>query len=308
MSTPTPPKPRQPIESRLGHLCCFIETRNDDGYFTGSGFLFDDVEVVENDERKPGWRPVRGSYVVTNRHVLFGLPEDEKKPNSITINVRKLDAKTAEYKWHSINLDENEIDSNVFVHDNPDVDVAVIDLANRRLEDLGSSRPVSALNAIDNHPMLTAECTDDVVIVGFPLGYYDERNHYPIVKRGIIASAWGSNFDGEPFFLIDAKLFPGSSGSIVLSKPIDHVVKDGKTYAAADGKQYALLGIYSGEPDLGTENDPEYVDVGIVWYANLIDETIKSKTVWDAGVSPTNTLGHSVDPPDGKLNPSSFVG
>ena len=161
MSSPTPQKSRQPIESRLGHLCCFIETRNDDGYFTGSGFLFDDVELAENDERKPGWRVVKGSYVVTNRHVLFGLPEDEKQPNSVTINVRKIDEKTAEYRWHSINLDENEIESNIYVHDNPDVDVALVDLTSRR-DDLGSTRPVSALNAIDKHPMLTVECTDAV--------------------------------------------------------------------------------------------------------------------------------------------------
>ncbi|MGB7344816.1 MAG: hypothetical protein WBD20_11410, partial [Pirellulaceae bacterium] len=66
---------RQTVESRLGHLCAFIEMRNDDGLSTGSGFLYHDLEVGEKDEPGPQWRKLNGSYVVTNRHVIFDLPE-----------------------------------------------------------------------------------------------------------------------------------------------------------------------------------------------------------------------------------------
>ena len=39
---------------------------------------------------------------------------------------------------------------------------------------------------------------------------------------------WGVGFRGDPYFLIDAKLFPGSSGCVLLSKPVDMVMSDGR--------------------------------------------------------------------------------
>jgi hypothetical protein len=44
-------------------------------------------------------------------------------------------------------------------------------------------------------------------------------NVFSIVKSGNISSKWGNRFGGEPYFLIDARLFTGSSGSLVISKP-----------------------------------------------------------------------------------------
>ena len=52
-------------------------------------------------------------------------------------------------------------------------------------------------------------------------------NLFPIVKSGIIASRWKTGFKGKPYFLIDAKLFPGSSGSVVITKPADFVIRNG---------------------------------------------------------------------------------
>ena len=91
------------------------------------------------------------------------------------------------------------------------------------------------------------EASSDVLVVGYPRGFYDDVNLFPVIKSGIIASRWGANFKGEGYFLIDAKLFPGSSGSIVVSKPIDILVKNGQIMHASE-KQFAFLGVFSGEP------------------------------------------------------------
>ena len=168
--------------------------------------------------------------------------------------------------------------------------MAMVDIS-ARLGEIPMARQLTEINLIDNHPMLSAECSDDVIVVGFPHGYYDELNHYPIVKRGIVASAWGADFDGEPFFLIDAKLFPGSSGSAVLTKPVEYVHQDGKLHRSPTGKQFALLGVYSGEPELVSEDDPEYADVGIVLYASLMAVIIADRTAWTDSSSPTISLG-----------------
>jgi hypothetical protein len=129
---------------------------------------------------------------------------------------------------------------------------------------------------------IDVQASDDIIVVGYPRGFYDEVNLFPIVKAGIISSRWGTPFGGEPFFLIDAKLFPGSSGSVVLSKPIDVVVRDGKLLHATE-KQFAFLGVFSGEPfregrtieagDLVITQKLGF-DVGAVWYAWLIEEII----------------------------------
>ena len=79
-------------------------------------------------------------------------------------------------------------------------------------------------------------------------------------------------------------MFPGSSGSIVVSKPQNVAVVDGKLMYAEE-KQFVFLGIYSGEPyqesypiefeDITITRKLEF-NLGIVWYGTLIEEIIKS--------------------------------
>ncbi|MBI4328485.1 MAG: trypsin-like peptidase domain-containing protein [Chloroflexi bacterium] len=54
-----------------------------------------------------------------------------------------------------------------------------------------------------------------VLLVGYPENRYDEANNLPILRTGTIASLPKVDFDGKPQFLIDAQVFPGSSGSPV---------------------------------------------------------------------------------------------
>lgn len=119
-------------------------------------------------------------------------------------------------------------------------------------------------------------------MIGYPKGYYDDLSLYPIIKSGIIASRWGSNFENNRYFLIDAKLLPGSSGSVVVSKPTNLVVDDGVRYSKE--KQFAFLGIYSGQKymienpiDLDDMTITRKIsfDLGIVWYADLVEEIIE---------------------------------
>jgi hypothetical protein len=119
-------------------------------------------------------------------------------------------------------------------------------------------------------------------VVGYPRGFYDRQNLYPIVKSGIIASRWGANFNGQPYFLVDAKLFPGSSGSLVISKP-QYYYADGEGLVVSDNKDFAFLGIFSGEPiqeqapvdleDITIIRRSGY-NVGVVWYGQLASDII----------------------------------
>ncbi len=56
---------------------------------------------------------------------------------------------------------------------------------------------------------------EDVHMVGFPNGLWDELHHLPIYCRGITASHPKVDFCGKPDLLLDIACFPGSSGSPV---------------------------------------------------------------------------------------------
>jgi hypothetical protein len=83
---------------------------------------------------------------------------------------------------------------------------------------------------------------------------------------------------------VDAQLFPGSSGSIVISKPRELTVVDGKLLIAPS-KQFAFLGVYSGRPfptaepiDLGdfvVAPRPGF-GAGIVWEAAAVEDMIRA--------------------------------
>jgi hypothetical protein len=69
---------------------------------------------------------------------------------------------------------------------------------------------------------------EDIVFIGYPSGLRDERNANPLIRRGITSTPVWNDFQGRPAFLIDAGVFPGSSGSPVF------ILNQG-AYATKDG-------------------------------------------------------------------------
>ena len=55
----------------------------------------------------------------------------------------------------------------------------------------------------------------DVLFVGYPENRYDVVNNLPLIRKGSIASMPSVDFNGKGQIVIDAQIFPGSSGSPV---------------------------------------------------------------------------------------------
>ena len=56
---------------------------------------------------------------------------------------------------------------------------------------------------------------EEITFIGYPSAIYDTVNKIPVIRQGITATPIWNDFKGERAFLIDAGVFPGSSGSPV---------------------------------------------------------------------------------------------
>lgn len=277
---------QEELNNRIHGISTIIKTELLGKSITSSGFFFFEVDSNKNPAKH--WYQLTKYWLVTNRHVV--LVKDnlgkEHLPDLLTYMIRKRD--NGNIKWFQIKLSAEELNKRVKLHKNAIVDVAVIDITDYMKKNTDSSLVLFdglSENDFPERNKLRPQVADDVTVVGYPNGYYDETNLFPIVKKGIIASRWGVGFNGNPYFLIDCKLFSGSSGSVVISKPNDIVVDSGHIYYSPF-KVFSFLGIFSGEPfksEIETYDAGDFIiqkkqkyDLGVVWYFDIIPEIIRN--------------------------------
>ncbi len=250
---------------KIFRLTALIYTYSGHSSYQASSFFYSSLE---------------GNFLISNRHVLF---PKEHYPDSIIINLKKNSKKTGKVDWKPIKIDKEYLHNNLKIHKNKNIDVAALDM-NKLLKsldgtDLFFAYAVSIPDSISFNN-INPEIGDDALILGYPKGYYDSYNKIPIMKSGVISSFYGVDFNNLPCFLIDSKLFHGSSGSVVISKPQPVKIKDGLPMFATK-KDFIFLGIFSGEPYIYGERKEtddeisikkEKFDLGIVWYPKVINQ------------------------------------
>lgn len=254
----------------------------------GSGFYYNELSPRDPNIEAGQWRKIIGTYLITNRHVaLPRLNDKELLPNYFVFNLRENINNNIE--WYQIRLNSDQLKERLILHPDQTVDVVAIkvdDLIIDTVRDNPDKKIIfgSCLTNenLPSNSQLEIEVSSDIIVASYPRGFYDNVNKFPIVKSGIISSAWGRNFNGKPMFLIDAQLFPGSSGGLVISKPTNIAMIDGKLMYNKV-KQFVLLGVYSGEPiqrydpveigDITVVRKSSY-GLGNVWYSSLIHDII----------------------------------
>lgn len=270
-------------------ISTLVKSETPAGTNTGTGFFYQQMGSKKPGDQ-PQWVKIENLWLITNRHVL--IPEFNGKeifPTSFTFYMRRVEK--GELKWEPITLDKEEIMKRAKFPADPSIDVcaiSVMDIVTKKVMEMEKLEQ-NGIGMMPWHGVtkddfagadkITAEAGDDVLVIGYPHGFYDQVNLFPIIKAGVIASKWGANFRGQRFFLVDAKLFPNSSGSIVVSKPTSIVIKDGQIYSSGN-KRFAFLGVYSGEYSLEGKKDSSMTDkisvnLGIIWYADVIEEIVE---------------------------------
>ena len=106
----------------------------------------------------------------------------------------------------------------------PEVDLAVLDCTALFARFPGSlyfkAIPYESLADFEEPELSVA---DPVYFVGYPEGISDTQNNLPLMRKGMISSYPKLDFDGQPQVVIDAQVFPGSSGSpafVSLGNPV----------------------------------------------------------------------------------------
>jgi hypothetical protein len=97
---------------------------------------------------------------------------------------------------------------------------------------------------IFNYILKGLDAVEEVLFIGYPCGIWDARNLLPIVRRGITATPIYIDFSGRKQFLIDASVFPGSSGSPVFIYNAG-IYWDKKSGSTVVGHRLFFLGILS---------------------------------------------------------------
>ncbi len=118
-------------------------------------------------------------------------------------------------------------------HPDPQVDVAIMNMA-KAVSWFKQHAPDILYGGLGPPQYPTSEALsyldsiEEVLILGFPIGIFDSKNLLPITRRGTTATPPTVDVDGEAAFLVDAPIFPGSSGSPVLIAQEGGVARIGK--------------------------------------------------------------------------------
>jgi hypothetical protein len=76
------------------------------------------------------------------------------------------------------------------------------------------------------------------------------------------------SYNSKPYFLVDSRLYHGSSGSLVISKPKQISVIEGRVKYNPE-KKFQFLGVYSEPLIRGID-----IHMGLVWYSDLVEKVV----------------------------------
>ena len=234
------------------------------------------------------------TFIVTNRHVV--KPDDEEiNPTEAHVWFRNA-TNVAEANRSPIRLVK---DGSPTYFEHPefpeDVDIVIIPI-DPRLSSLDAVNDDSeSLNSgsfaftPDHFIHKNIKVDQRVSIIGYPGDFVDRVTRFPVRRNALIASPYGIRFEENPYFVTDARMHPGTSGS--------PVVMEAGSIQATQGdvpdhrsKNYYLLGVHSatfygaslkeqltesedGETDSHAQRDIQ-LDLNVAWYPDLISDIL----------------------------------
>jgi V8-like Glu-specific endopeptidase len=192
----------QTLAAQLLFSTVRIETDTPQGISTGTAFIFGYTHLDN-----------QFLFLVTNKHVI-----NNSTNGRFFFTLSNGDEPLVGQRF---DVNVRDFESHWYGHPKNNVDIAVMPLVPilQEIERMGkqiffraithdlipSDEQISELNTIE-----------ELLFIGYPNGIFDSKNLMPVTRRGLTATPLQVDYEGEPIFLMDASVFPGSSGSPVL--------------------------------------------------------------------------------------------
>ena len=215
---------------------------------TGTGFFFDFDESNDKENEK--------LVILTNKHVIKGALKGKLIFTKCDHDDNPLDDE------HLI-IELDNFESLWVMHPNDEIDLCALPL-DTMIENSLNERIYYASfgkehlpdqQEIDSFPSI-----EDILMIGYPNGIWDNKNNKPIIRKGITATSFRLDYSGRKEFLIDAACFPGSSGSpVVLFNRGEYFDKNGEKYIIKH--RIFILGILYAGPQYTIRGEVKVVKI-----------------------------------------------
>jgi len=223
--------------------------------------LFNTIHIIAND--------VNGD-TITGTSFLFEYNLDGKPIPCLVTNKHVVEfAVSGTLYFHTIKDDQPDYENHFrcdldnfrgywLFHPEDDVDLCIMFIAGIDLE--CQRNGIKLLNVfMDENSVISAEnldvidAVDDIVMVGYPNGLWDEVHNLPIIRRGTTATHPNIDYENKKEFMIDAACFPGSSGSPVIYYKPGSTIRLKYDDMPRRGNIMALMGILYAGPMFNAE-------------------------------------------------------
>ncbi len=210
----------------------------------GTGFLFQPV--------------FERIFLITNRHLVI---KESKHffPDHLILKLHTdaFDLKKCE-DWAVTLYSEKDKSKRAWLELDAAIDVIALELNVEELKRFvfHTFKPTDLIS-----PDVVVGVGDPLLVIGYPHGFSDSVHNLPVFRQASVASVYPISFEGNPFFLIDSELHPGTSGSPVITRPSIWLVKKDQAELFEE-PQYRLIGVHSAT----------YADLklNVVWFGHLL--------------------------------------
>lgn len=237
------------MSEQLMHSTIRIEilTQNGAVQSTGTGFFF--LFGIKGENNVP--------VLVTNKHVI---KEAELGRLVFTVSNSSNDPQYGEKFTYTI----ADFERSFILHPDSSVDICIMPI-NPIIEDVRSRNDKKLFTISLNESVIPGpeqlkklSALEEVIMIGYPNGLWDEVNNLPIIRRGVTAIHPKFDYNNKTDIVIDIACFPGSSGSpVCIFNQGSYSNENGITI----GSRLILLGILYAGPQQTAIGEIQTVDI-----------------------------------------------
>ena len=195
------------FEHYVAYTTARIENKSYGEINTGTGFFY--IATVPIDDGTD----FEKLLLISNKHVFLNSQGRLDPTGKLTVKLNRKKADGTPDFGNVITFNYVELGNLLFTHPDPQIDLACIDVSRITHTDAFCKHLHEDLLKPINYEKVAVG--KDVIFVGYPANYYDAMNNLPLIRKGSIASMPNLDFNGRGQIVLDAQIFPGSSGSPV---------------------------------------------------------------------------------------------